>query len=299
MSNTFSVEIDLSLQGKLLAYLEEENFTISQPQYTIFAARKPGVSVALYQSGKLTVQGKEKDSFISTFLEPEILKAFPYTYPELSCDMDPHIGVDEAGKGDFFGPLCTASLYADKKGIQNLLKLGIKDSKKIQDRTIMDLAKKLKQQYPHQIICLFPEKYNELYRSFRNLNSLLAWSHAAAIEATILQTSCKRVTLDQFASEHVVINALKKRNIVLKDLTQRHKGEQDPVVAAASILARDAFLQGLEKMKHKWHFTFPKGASSIVLKAGKNFIQEFGQEKLPLVCKTHFQTYDKILPKNL
>ncbi|MCB1072707.1 MAG: ribonuclease HIII [Chlamydiales bacterium] len=287
--SNFITEINTALAPKLKKDLEDQGFELSQPTYTIFQAKKKGVSCTLYQSGKLMVQGKEKDDFISYYLEPEILGNVSYTYPETAVDMNPHIGVDEAGKGDVFGPLCVAALYADEKMISDLIKMGIRDSKRLNDSTIIKLADKIKKECPHSIIQIFPKRYNELYDQFKNLNHLLAWGHATAIEELLKKTDCRTVIIDQFANEHVVENALKRKSLEV-ELFQRHRGEEDIVVAGASILARAAFVQGIEKLGSQFNLTLPKGASSLVIKAGQQFVQKHGEAPLNEVAKLHFKT---------
>ncbi|NGX51428.1 MAG: Ribonuclease HIII, partial [Chlamydiae bacterium] len=127
----FIAKIDLTLASKLKKDLEEQGFEFTQPAYTIFQAKKRGVSCTLYESGKFMVQGKDKHDFITYYLEPEILGKLSYSYPEIEINTTPHIGVDEAGKGDLFGPLCVASLYADSDQISALIKMGIRDSKRM------------------------------------------------------------------------------------------------------------------------------------------------------------------------
>ncbi|MDN3508775.1 MAG: ribonuclease HIII [Candidatus Neptunochlamydia sp.] len=288
--SNFIIKIDTSLASKLKKDLEDQGFNLSQPVYTIFQAKKKGVSCTFYESGKLMVQGKEKDDFISYYLEPEILGNLSYTYPETAIDMTPHIGVDEAGKGDVFGPLCIAALYADEKMISELIKMGIRDSKRLTDSTIITFATKIKKEYPHSIIQIFPKRYNELYDQFKNLNHLLAWGHATAIEELLKKTDCRTVIIDQFANEHVVENALKRKKSLEVELSQRHRGEEDIVVAGASILARATFVQGIEKLGSQFNLTLPKGASSLVIKAGQQFVRSHGESPLNEVAKLHFKT---------
>src|ERR1700730_9538190 len=109
---TFTAKIDLKLADKIKNDLIEQGFEISRPPYTVFAAKKTGISCTLYESGSLTVQGKEMQHFIEFYLEPEILQEFQFSHPEAHLDTTPHIGMDEAGKGDFFGPLCVAAVFA-------------------------------------------------------------------------------------------------------------------------------------------------------------------------------------------
>jgi ribonuclease HIII len=232
--------------------------------------------------------------FITFYLEPEILQSVAYSYPETQVSMVSHIGIDESGKGDFFGPLCIAGVQADEEKIKELLKLGVRDSKKITDSVIRKLSGKIKQTCPHTIVFISPKKYNELYASFHNLNKLLGWGHATAINELVVKTGCKNVIIDQFASEHVVKQALKQKKVEV-ELTQRHRAEADPVVAAASILARAAFLEGLEKLSKQFEIELPKGASPQVVKTGKSLVRKFGPHILEEVAKLHFKTKEEIL----
>jgi ribonuclease HIII len=293
-SSCFVATISLDLSDRLRDDLIEQGFKITTPAYTIFSALKKGVSCTLYASGKLTVQGKDMDEFINFYLEPEILQSVAYSYPETQVSLTPHIGIDESGKGDFFGPLCIAGVYADEAKIKELLTLGVRDSKRIADNVIRKLSVKIKAACPHAIVFISPKKYNELYASFHNLNKLLGWGHATAITELITKTGCTDVIIDQFASEHVVINALKQKKIQVS-LTQRHRAEADPVVAAASVLARAAFLEGLEHLGKQYEMVLPKGASSQVIKAGKALVRKFGSEILEVTAKLHFKTKGEIL----
>jgi ribonuclease HIII len=293
MNDSFVTEIDTAKASLIKEYLTSQGYEFTAPPYSIFGAKKEGVSLTLYQSGKLVVQGKNKDDLIKYYLEPEILQSLVYSYPKASIDKTPRIGIDEAGKGDFFGPLCIAGVFADSEGIDYLIKNGVKDSKKLADTQIKKIAKIIKAKLPYECVILYPQKYNELYSKFHNLNSLLAWGHATAIEALSKKTGCTKANIDQFAGKHVVERALQQKHLEI-DLSQNHKGESDPVIAAASILARDAFVTGIEKLSEQYGLTLPKGASKEVILAGKKFLASYGNEKLPLVAKTHFKTKDEL-----
>lgn len=295
--SSFVTEIDPALAPKLQRDLENQGFEISHPQHTFFMANKDKVSCTLYKSGKLVVQGKNKDDFITFYLEPEILTSFNYNYPTATTgDFVPHIGVDEAGKGDFFGPLCIAGVYATENDRLLMKQMGVKDSKKMSDAVLCKLAIKIRQQFAHHIVKINPAKYNELYLQFRNLNRLLAWGHATVIESLVAKTQCRKVVIDQFANESVVIDALKRKKVSL-DLTQRHYAEEDLTVAAASILAREAFLNGLDSLGKPYGIKLPKGASQLVIDAGVAFAKQNGKEALSQVGKIHFKTLDAILKK--
>ncbi|MBN1915175.1 MAG: ribonuclease HIII [Parachlamydiales bacterium] len=288
-NNCFSTSIDMSLAAKLRKDLESQGFTLSSPPYTLFSAQKQGVVCTLYRSGKLTVQGKNKGEFIQFYLEPEILQSFHYTHPESYIDTTPHIGSDEAGKGDFFGPLCVAALYADSDGIKNLLQLGVQDSKRLSDSSVIKMAQSLKKSYSFSIVRLFPEKYNQLYLQFKNLNSLLSWAHTTVIEELYRKTGCKNVLVDQFAQENLLASFIARKKIPIA-LQQKVRGEEDLVVAAASILARASFIDGLEQLSQQYMVPLLKGASDKVIEQGKLLVAKMGPEILEKIGKIHFKT---------
>ncbi len=286
---TFTTKIDLKLAPKLEEDLKNQGFTVTKPPYTLFQAKKKGISCTLYESGNLTVQGKEIDEFMQFYLEPEILKQFAYSHPEAHLNLEPRIGMDEAGKGDFYGPLCVASVYADGEGIKKMHEMGVKDSKRLSDETILKLAKKIRAAYPYTVIRLFPLKYNELYDKFKNLNRLLGWAHVAALGDLVTKTGCRKALLDQFAAKHVVENALKQKKLEV-DLEQKTQGEQDLVVAAASILARAGFVEGIALLSEEVGMELPKGAGPKVSQVRQTLIARFGMEILKKVAKLHFKT---------
>lgn len=292
MPAPFVATIDLQLASKLRAILEEKGFVFTQPPHTLFQAKQTQLTCTLYASGKLVVQGKGMEELITYVLEPEILGTFTYTHP--SIDLTSRIGVDESGKGDFFGPLCVAAVFASGDQITHLQKIGVKDSKCLSDPTILILAKQVATTCPHTIVTIGPERYNTLYRQFGNLNLLLGWGHATAIDELLKKVDCALVVIDKFAAEHVVETALKRKNRSLK-LEQRTKGEQDVVVAAASILARASFVNGMHALSKRYGLELPKGASALTIAAGKKFVSTHGQEALPLVAKIHFKTTLEIL----
>lgn len=290
----FVATIDIKLADKMIADLKEQGFEISNPPYTLFSGKKKGVSCTLYTSGKLTVQGKDKAEFIEFYLEPKILGSFEFTYQSFNLDLTGRIGIDESGKGDFFGPLCIAGVYAEGKGIADLKAIGVRDSKGLTESAILKIGRKIKAEFAHHVVKINPAKYNELYLQFGNLNHLLAWGHATTIEQLVIKTNCRNVIIDQFAAEHVVERALKRKKLEV-ELTQRHRGEEDVVVAAASILARQAFVEGLEQLGKEVGLELPKGASAGTIAAGKKLVREHGVEVLAKVGKLHFKTRNVIL----
>jgi len=204
------------------------------------------------------------------------------------------IGIDESGKGDYFGPLVVAAVFVDATTEGELALMQVRDSKKISDGRILEMAPDIKTICPHSIIAIGPQKYNELYAKIRNLNRLLAWGHAKALETLLERVSCVRAISDQFGDERLILNALqeKGRKIVLE---QRTKAESDLAVAAASILARAEFLLRLKRLSDEVGTTLPKGASPAVELAARMVMKKHGQERLDSVAKLHFKTTQAVL----
>ncbi|HJT21218.1 MAG TPA: ribonuclease HIII [Nitrospira sp.] len=204
------------------------------------------------------------------------------------------IGIDESGKGDYFGPLVIAAVFVDATTESELRLMQVRDSKKISDGRILEMAPDIKTICPHSIVAIGPHKYNELYGKIRNLNRLLAWGHARALENLLERVSCGRAISDQFGDERLILNALqqKGRTIVLE---QRTKAESDTAVAAASILARAEFLLRLKRLSDELGTTLPKGASPAVELTAKMVVKKHGQERLETVAKLHFKTTKAVL----
>ncbi|MCA1964466.1 MAG: ribonuclease HIII, partial [Prosthecobacter sp.] len=210
----------------------------------------------------------------------------------------PHIGVDESGKGDFFGPLVIAGVYVDRAAVLALQELGAVDSKRISsDEKITRLAAQIRR-VPGlhcEVIQINPTRYNDLYEKFGNLNRLLAWGHAKVIELLLEKVpDCPRAISDQFANPAVLQRALQERGRKI-ELIQRTKAESDPAVAAASILARDGFVQWLDQTEKKAGIPFPKGVSAAVKESARKLVAQDGPEALRHFAKTHFKTAAEIL----
>lgn len=205
------------------------------------------------------------------------------------------IGIDESGKGDYFGPLVIAAVFVDATTQGELRLMEVRDSKKISDGRVLEMAPDIKTICPHSVIAIGPQKYNELYVKIKNLNRLLAWGHAKALETLLEQgISCERAISDQFGNERLILNALQEKGQKIA-LEQRPKAESDLAVAAASILARAEFLIRLKRLSSEVGTTLPKGASPAVELAAKMVIKKHGQDRLGSVAKLHFKTTKAVL----
>jgi ribonuclease HIII len=287
---------------KLRAVLSERGWTFEKKDYTRFAARKDKVTVAVYEKGpKVLVQGKGLEEFVTFLLEPEVLGVAELGYEEVHQPemFAPHIGVDESGKGDFFGPLVIAGVYTERDSTHALRDAGVQDSKAItSDARIRALAEQIRAVpgVAVAVVSFGPGRYNALYSKFKSLNRLLAWGHSRVIEDLLGQRpDCPRALSDQFAEESVLRRALGPRarasGMVLQ---QRTKGESDTAVAAASILARERFIDWMREASDRLGIVLPRGASSVKAAAAQ-VLKARGPDFLGKVAKLHFRTAFEVL----
>lgn len=301
--NSYTHALTTEQVTKLRSLLDELGFIFSAKDYTIFFAQKNKLSVAVYEKGpKILVQGKGIEEFIQFELEPKILGEAKLGYEEVHAPemFQPHFGVDESGKGDFFGPLVIAGVYVDRGIARQLLDAGVQDSKRItSDARIRALGQAIRKETGglHETVLIGPAKYNELYASFGNLNSLLGWGHARVIENLLARKpECPRSLSDQFADARVIERSLrgKAREIVIE---QRPRAESDVAVAAASILAREGFIDWLDRTGKKLGTRLDRGVSGPVKEAAKKLVEKGGAAALREVAKVHFRTAHEIAPE--
>lgn len=212
---------------------------------------------------------------------------------QITQEPECYIGVDESGKGDYFGPLVIAGVYLGPDNGEALKSLDILESKRISDNRAISLSAQIKEKALSSTVVIGPVKYNELYGKIRNLNRLLGWGHARVIENILTEKDCPAAVSDQFGDEKIIIGSLQKRGKLIK-MYQMPRAEKFLAVAAASVLARGAFLNYLKKLAHQYGITLPKGASNLVDTAGRQFIATHGVKNLPKVAKMHFKNSKKI-----
>lgn len=284
---------------QLRLLLDGRGWKFSEQPYARWKAVLEKTNVVAYNSGKLTVQGGGTEDFVTFLLEPEILHTFTFGYEEEPAEeaVDPHGGVDESGKGDFFGPLCIASVYADEVTGPKLRAIGCCDSKLIKSsKKIMELSAGIREIAGNgwTAVVIGPESYNRLYAKFGNLNRLLAWGHARVIENLLEKVpACPRMLSDKFADERLIRRALLTRGREIR-LDQRTKAESDVAVAAASILSREQFLRGMAKLEAEFGIELPRGAGPQVKAAGRSLMERFGASVFERCAKTHFKTWNEL-----
>jgi len=270
------------------------------------------IPIAFYTSGKALIQGKDsplrselqawwysKKSVSSQPAAPTIAQSTfietPIAPPIASFSGMPRIGCDEAGKGDYFGPLVIAAVYVDAQSEMRLPSLGVRDSKLLTDSRMLSIAEEIKKLCPHIVVPVEPKRYNELYAKTGNLNRLLAWGHAWTLEQLLEKAPCKLAIIDQFADPSYILNALREKGRQIT-IEQRTHAEEDIAVAAASILARARFVQIMEQLSKSAGEALPKGASDpAIVTIGRRIVASGGREKLAEFAKLHFKTTEAIL----
>ena len=302
--SSYTAKLSETQAGALKSYLQSHNFQFREVPYARYSAATKNYNVTFYESGKLVVQGKGTQEFIEFVLEPEILKEARLGYeavlnPDLLL---PRIGVDESGKGDFFGPICVAGVYVNETVLRQWQDKGIRDSKSISsDRKMAELADIIRKTpgCVNTVVPIGNEAYNRLHAKLESVNAILAWGHARVIENLMGQKHQMvpppvRAISDQFArTKTTVQRALMPLGREI-ELIQRHKAEEDMAVAAASILARNEFVSRLQRMGKEYGLVFPKGASAQVEEVAREFIEKHGADNLPKVAKMHFRTSYKV-----
>ena len=291
--------------AQLEAHLLSHNYEMRAVPHTRFAGHREKLNVNFYTSGKLLVQGKGTREFVEFVLEPEILKEARLGY-EAEIDPDficPRLGVDESGKGDFFGPLVVAGVYVNEAVVRHWQEQGIKDSKRVtSDKRVAELAKIIRETPGclWTVVPIGPETYNRMHGKMRTVNKMLAWGHARVIENLLergseMKPPPERAISDQFArSKSTVADALMELGREL-ELIQRHKAEEDLAVAGASILARDIFVQKMAELSEKTGVLLPKGGGKPVDVAAKKLVETQGSAVLGQVAKLHFRNAARAL----
>ena len=297
VQNTVTIQLDEiqreNAEDVLEAYGWKEEY-VNNP-YAKFRMKSPQSSnVILYTSGKLVFQGSEDFTSIITAVKNN---------REDDSDIVAHLGVDEVGKGDYFGPLVVVACFLEEEFLEKVSSIGIGDSKKFSDSRIMQMYNLVKD-YPYFYTSIIhPKEYDQLYKESKNVSILLARQHSKVIEMGLgdlksKNIECSRVVIDQFSSKKSrILNELGSYGKEI-ELIQFHKGESDMAVACASVMARGIFLEEMEKMRKKYNFNFPKGSSDVIDK-GQDFVKKFGVDELGNVAKISFKTTAKVLQTKL
>jgi ribonuclease HIII len=296
--SSYTVKLDADQLAKLRAHCEARSWLAFEVPYTHFAYKADHLKLNLsaYTSGKVVIAGKGTEDFVRDVLEPEITGAAKLGYDEvLHPDwFESHAGLDESGKGDFFGPVIAATVIADKAAIEEWRKAGAQDSKQMAESKIIELDRLIRRTKGAAVetcFCHTMARYNELMgRPGANLNRLLAWQHATALAGALTRKPVAWGLLDQFSEQPLVQRELAKQEVKNFELRMRTKAESDPVVAAASIVARAEFVRQMHALSKKFGAKLQKGAGPLVKQQADEIIRKFGARALGDFAKLHFRT---------
>lgn len=283
--------------SELREHLARAGFRLGERPHTLVFAQREGVTVAAYASGKLLLTGAQGAEYARILAAKGLARATSAaSAPPARAAADPtarafvpHAGSDESGKGDYFGPLAVATVHVpDAETARVLLDAGVRDSKTVTLQETGPLAALVRARCPHATVVLPPPTYNDLYARMGNLNDLLAWAHARAIEDLLARVGSVPVLVDQFAR-----GALRRHLMPLAraaEVTEEVRGEADVAVAAASLVARAEFLAGLAALETSLGMPLPRGAGAPVIRAARAIVHARGAGALPAVAKMHFAT---------
>ncbi len=278
---------------KLGDWLDRNLWAPYNVNYSLYAYKSRDVNVVVYKSGKAVIQGKGTENFVHFILEAQITGVAKMGYDDVLHPewFEAHAGIDESGKGDLFGPLVSCCVVADGDAVKKWQDEDIRESKKVtSDTAVLNMAKKIKATKGVVVKLSYAkmEKYNELYIKFgQNLNKLLAWMHARAIESALEERHVPWGMLDQFTKQPLVQRQLDVKNFELKMQT---KAESDPVVAAASIMARATYIYSMRTLSTEFGEPLLKGSSDKTREQAVQIIKKFGVENLGKFAKMHFKT---------
>ena len=297
MSSSFTLKIDANEQAVIRAFFQQHDFEFDDVAHAFWRALGPDIRATFYRSGKLLLQGKEASAWRG-LLSDVSSSAIPYAAALARHPRpNPNVwgGTDEAGKGDYFGPLVVAGVAVKRSDLPLLFELGIDDSKALSDARIKQMDGSIRKLCEHQILMIGPEKYNQLYSKIGNLNRLLAWAHAKVIENLINDAAStpEWFLIDRFANEGTMKRAL-SRIEPSPNYDQWPKAESDPAVGAASVLARAAFLRGIGALSRRFDVKLPLGGGASTLSSGRQIIELHGRSALGQVAKLHFANTGKI-----
>ena len=255
----------------------------------------------MYESGKVMFQGTSADvdaAMWGTMLEDTKEKKEERKKENEKYYYSSAVGSDEVGTGDYFGPIVVTATFVPKEEIEYLEKLGVGDSKKIDDEKILKITPEIAKKIKYRSVILTNSEYNEKYSNDINMNKIKAILHNRVLYQLINEEKPKYdyIIIDEFAREARYYNYLKDQKVVQRGITFITKAEdKNMAVACGSIISRYIFLKAFDKMCDEIHIPLPKGAGKDVDKIGEEVVEKYGEEKLKEIAKLNFKNTERIL----
>ena len=287
---------------RIIKYLEENNYKITERKEIPYGMQFRVNSNGVKNSIRIFENKKKKLTLDLSQVKDNELKI---KCAEYDCGISensnkntdimvspPLIGSDEAGKGDYFGPLTVCAVYADEKMFSELRAAGIKDSKKLTDKKIDEFKDIIIEICPYYcVVEVKNRQFNDMHAKVNNINEILAHAHAACIKNLYQKTKCENVLIDKFANEYRMENELRELPL---HITQRPKAEQNIAVAAASILARYTYMTRLKSMSEEYGIDFCAGAGTQADICANKFAEIYGKDKLYDICKISYKNTQRV-----
>lgn len=301
---TFVTKVPRGSFGEVESRIATGPFEFRPVPHAVFSAKGDGVVATLYTSGKFVIQGANPEAFLAKWTDfagaPSAKKSSKGASTQRepieagdALDLEPPVtGSDEAGKGDYFGPLVVAAVRADAEMLAKLDAWGARDSKTLTDARALKLGAQLAEETEHAIRRVDPNEYNAVYPTYPALNSYLADLHAEVIGQ--LAKKGENVIVDQFERRGLVRAAVSPLDV---RLTEVPRAERHGAVAAASILARREFLLGMKELSEDFGMALHKGAGAPVDAVGVALVREQGENALRGAAKLHFKNTQKIMDR--
>jgi len=280
MAETITLKLTNTQETKLYeAFKEHES---RAPAYAKWQLKPEGAVITCYESGKTVFQGKDASIYASSFQTAE-------------SDEFPQAGSDEVGTGDYFGPVCVAASYIDKDHAALMKKLGVRDSKALNDEQIRRIAPELMKNIPYSLLILDNGKYNTVHET-NNMNAIKAKLHNQAYVNLSKKIALpKKIIIDQFTPENLYYRYISGEKNIIRNIHFETKAEDKyPAVGASSIIARYAFLISMDRMSEEWGMEFQKGAGAPADKCAKEFVKKHGFDNLSKVAKIHFKNTENL-----
>ena len=299
-NNCVVLRVNDEIKAKMIKYYEDKKRDKVIP-YVVFQAQDNDTVITMYESGKVMFQGTSAD--VDADMWKDIAGGLEIKKKKGKDDDKKYyysssIGSDEVGTGDYFGPIVVTSAYVSKDDIPFVESLGIKDSKKLDDRKILAIAPELIKKIKYKSQIMYNKEYNEKYSDSYNINKIKAIMHNKVLWKMVHEENLAYdyIIVDEFARENRYYEYLNGNPEIQRGITFMTKAEdKNLAVASASVISRYIFLKEYDKISDSVHIPLPRGAGPMVDDIGKEVVEKYGKEKLKEIAKYNFKNTERIL----
>ena len=297
-TNTQKILATTAQINEMLEYYEGY-LTYNTNNYMIARVKIANVTITFYRTNVVLFQGADATKEYNFWAKKFNLEIIESDSSGLTdYNLLNAIGTDEVGTGDYFGPIVVCATYTTKETATKLRQLGVKDSKLLTDSQIIALSMQITKIIPYSIIILDPYKFNSLSPKHDNLNFVKAYLHNKAINSILKKLEDVKydaILIDEFTPKDKYLDYLKNSSNVVTNITTIPHGENASLgIAAASILARVAFIRELRRLSQEYDIDLLKGAGREVDRTAISFVKSYGFEGLKRVAKLKFANTERV-----